>query len=225
MPRGKSFPAEAFCLVRTKMDKKALVSEVHHRMKNNLQTIASLLRLQARHAESSFAKEALYDAINRILSMAIVHDLLSHQPHETVSAKELTTKLVALNLENALLPGQTIKTRLDVQDISLNSEKASLIGLLVNELVHNSVKHAFPGNRSGEIHVALNHEGNNLHLTVEDNGIGFPVDFSVRSSSHLGLKIVENIVAKDLNGEFQMENLKGVRCVMKFPLSGKHGQE
>lgn len=207
------------------MEKKALVSEVHHRMKNNLQTIASLLRLQARHTESSFAKQALYDGINRILSMAIVHDLLAHQPREVVSAKELVTKLVSLNLENTLLPGQTIKPKFDIQDVSLNSEQASLVGLLVNELVHNAVKHAFPGNRSGDIHAALRLEEGCLHLIVEDNGIGFPEDFTIKSSSHLGLKIVENIITKDLNGEFQITGERGVRCVMKFPYGGKRAQE
>lgn len=198
------------------MEKQALISEVHHRMKNNLQTIASLLRLQARHVESSFAKEALYNAINRILSMAVVHDLLSLQPKEIISAKELVTKLVALNLENTLLPGQTIKTRFDVQDIALNSEKATLVGLALNELIHNAVKHAFPGNRNGEIYVSLQKENLALKMIVEDNGIGLPVDFTLRSSSHLGLRIVENIVTKDLNGEFQITGEKGVRCAIRF---------
>lgn len=200
------------------MDKRALISEVHHRMKNNLQTVASLLRLQARHVESSFAKEALYNAINRIMSMAVVHDLLSLQPMEIVSAKELVTKLSALNLENALLPGQTIKTRLDVSDVALNSERATLVGIVLNELIHNCVKHAFPGNPSGEIYVSLHKEKGYIQLLVEDNGVGFPEDFTLRSSSHLGLRIVENIVTKDLNGEFQFTSKKGLHCSIRFPL-------
>lgn len=183
-----------------------LVKEIHHRIKNNLQTIASLLRLQVRTISSPAAQEALTTAANRIISVAAVFDLTSLSG-DKVEVGSLINKLLALNVQNLLLPGQTVKHSVKGKNIFLNSYQASILALILNEIIVNIFKHGFKGGIGGEIKVSVSKNKEKLKIVVEDNGYGLPEEFSLISSSNLGLKIVKTLVEKDLKGKIKFLNL------------------
>lgn len=183
-----------------------LVKEIHHRIKNNLQTIASLLRLQMRTISSPAAQEALTAAANRIISVAAVFDLTSLSG-DKVELSNLISKLLSLNIQNLLLPGQTVKHNIKGKNIFLNSYQASILALILNEIIVNIFKHGFKGGISGAIKVKVNKNKKKLKIMIEDNGYGLPKEFSLISSANLGLKIVKTLVEKDLKGKINFFNI------------------
>jgi len=201
---------------RQRLVKAAVVQEIHHRVKNNLQTIASLLRLQLRRASSEVTKRALRESVNRILSIATVHDFLSREGTEAVDMKELGASLLhsVLNSQAAA----QVRSQVSGPHVSIGAAQATPLALAVNELVLNAAEHAFRGRAPGQVNLNLWREGNNLVLEVRDNGVGLPPRFSLDASPNLGLQIVRTLVTQDLKGRFEMGSDDGTWARIVVPL-------
>jgi len=135
--------------------KSAVIQEIHHRVKNNLQTIASLLRLQARRSESPEVRAALKESVNRILSISLVHEFLSQQDEEVINVAEVARNIFDLVIESMVEPGFEIQKIFEAEPVVLPSEKASSLALMVNELVQNAIEHGFVGRQNGLIVLKL----------------------------------------------------------------------
>ena len=182
-------------------EKESLLKEIHHRVKNNLQIVSSLLRLQPGQCDHPIIKAAMVDMQNRVRSMALIHEHLYRS--ENLAQVDMTAYLQKLcpKLERALVVRpDAIRLNLDLIPVHLAIAQAIPFGLLVNELVSNALKHAFPPGRTGEVRVALHPEegGRQVHLRVSDDGVGLPVGFDLKQVNSLGLKL-----AADLAGQLR----------------------
>lgn len=173
--------------------------EINHRIKNNLQTIASLLRLQIYKYNDESIKHVLEDSIGRVLSIAVTHDLLSHMSGDDVNIIEVIKKIVQ-NVEEYSSNKETdIKYSVQGKDFYLDSKRATMIGLVINELLQNSIKHAFVGRSEGEVLVKVINTGDILTFEVSDNGVGY--DTANVKQNSLGLMIVKSYVEETLKGK------------------------
>ena len=187
-------------------DKDALLREVHHRVKNNLQVIDSLLRMEGRRSDSTAARLVLQDMQGRIHSMALLHEMLYRSG--TFAAVELGAYLRQLTVRAVQVMGShsgAVRLCLDLGTVHVDMDQAVPCGLLVNELVSNCLKHGFPDGRSGEVHVTLSHlgDGQALELQVRDTGIGLPADFDARRSTTLGLQLASDL-AGQIGGQLRI---------------------
>jgi|GEM_PF-3419820 len=180
-------------------EKEVLLKEIHHRVKNNLQIVSSLLRLQSRKIQDKETADAFRDSQNRIKSMALVHETLYRSEDlSKVYLNEYINKLT-IDLIRSFESGKKVKFYPELEEVFLSIDKAIPFGLILNELITNCLKHAFPAERQGEIYVGLNSDGHSLTLTVRDNGIGMPEDIDLNNLSSLGLILVQSLV-KQLKG-------------------------
>ena len=186
--------------------KSAVIQEIHHRVKNNLQTIASLLRLQARRSPSADVKAALAESINRILSISVVHEFLSQQGSEDIDVQEVMKQIFNLAAHDMADSEFTIHTEFEGPRLVLPSKCASSVALVLNELVINAMEHAFEGRRSGTIGLRVTEDSGNWYLDLYDDGVGLPENFCDRPRRSLGLQIVRTLVEGDLGGTFRLEN-------------------
>lgn len=184
-----------------------LMQEMHHRVKNNLQTVASLMRLQLRHGQYKSLEEALNDTLARILAISSVHDLLSREDLDHVAVRSIGEALVQHQLSSLMLPGKTIKFEVRGDDVTLSVYQATQIALVLNELMLNAIEHGFKRTDSGEIHITVEERDGEVALWVANNGDELPEDFDL-SQAHLGLQIVENL-ARAINGRFKLSNILG----------------
>ena len=187
-------------------EKESLLKEVHHRVKNNLQVISSLMRLQSAQVENPVAQAVLRDMQNRIGSMALLHETLYQS--DSFARVDLATYLRSLcsQLFHSLVADpESIQLRLDVASVGLDVNQAVPCGLLINELVSNCLKHAFPDGRAGEVRVEVQpvDGGPALRLRVADNGVGLPADFDLRQLRSLGLQLVSDLVGQ-LQGRLEI---------------------
>ncbi len=198
----------------------AVVREMHHRVKNNLQTIAMLLRLQMSAARNLRAEDVLAETINRILSIAAVHETLSEQGLRMVDVKNVLERATRSIAETMHAGGRGVTIAVSGDRLVLPSREATSLALAATELVQNAVKHAFGGRESGRILVEL-HAGPESSVVVEDDGAG-----SLRpqaAGKGLGLQIVEALVGDDLKGHFELTATPaGTRAIIRFP-SGNQG--
>lgn len=205
-------------LSRLLEEKKTLIREIHHRVKNNFQSISSMLYLQASMIEDDNLKEVLNVSRNRVHSLAILHDNL--QLAEDVSAVNLLTYFSRLtdSIVKSYLSGkQNIKIEVNIDSsYELDTDQSILLGLIFNELISNIFKHAFPGGREGVVKIHFSRSGGTNLFSVRDNGIGLPENFDVDKSSSLGLKIVKTF-STQLEGEFSFSNNNGMEFLLKFP--------
>ncbi len=185
-----------------------LMQEMHHRVKNNLQQVASLLRLQMRHGQYKSLEEAMNDSLARILAIASVHDLLSREDLDHVGMRSIAETLVQHQQSSLLLPGRSIRFEVRGSDARLNMTQATQIALVLNELVLNAIEHGFKVTRQGEIHINVEAKDDEVSLWVSNSGDQLPPDFDVTTESHLGLQIVENLV-RSLGGKFSLQNKLG----------------
>ena len=198
--------------------KSAVIQEIHHRVKNNLQTIASLLRLQSRRSESTEVRAALRESVNRILSISLVHEFLSQQDEEFINVAEVARNIFDLVIQSMLEPGFDIQKVFDAESIVLPSEKACSLALVVNELVQNAIEHGFTGRQSGMIGLNLSITSEKFYrLEIYDNGIGLPVDFDRVKTKSLGIQIVRTLVETDLGGSFELFSSGGTHAVITIP--------
>lgn len=203
--------------------KSAVIQEIHHRVKNNLQTIASLLRLQARRTSSSEVKAALKESVNRILSISVVHEFLSQQDAEIIDVAEVAKNILKLVVENMLDPGFQIETKFRGQKLILPSEQATSLALVINELLLNAIEHGFVGRRKGIIGMDIAITRDTYRLEIWDNGIGLPEDFTPQGSSSLGLQIIRTLIEEDLGGQFQLFSQEGTHACITVPRNKEGG--
>jgi len=197
--------------------KSAVIQEIHHRVKNNLQTIASLLRLQARRTRSAEVKAALRESVNRILSISVVHEFLSQQDKEFIDVAEVTKNILDSVIQNMLEPDFNIETVLNGQTVILPSEQASSLALVINELIQNSIEHGFVGRKEGLIGVDITTTPEGYQVDIYDNGIGLPANFCLDNTSSLGLQIVRTLIENDLGGKFCLFSRTGTHAFITIP--------
>lgn len=201
--------------------KSFLLREIHHQIKNNLQLISSLLRLQGRSSGDATVASALQDSRNRIDTIALLHEHL----HKFANAFEIDFPIYVRRLLSHIISLSDAQKnppdlKLDLAPLSLRSESTIYCGLILNELVTNCLRHAFPGNRRGTIYVRLRVVKNTVLLTVQDDGVGLPQDFDLRSISSLGTKLVQQLT-KQLEGSVLFTAKNGTKVSLKFPLKAK----
>ncbi|HEX4836718.1 MAG TPA: GAF domain-containing protein [bacterium] len=197
--------------------KSAMVREMHHRVKNNLQTIAMLLRLQMRDGREVSGREVLTSTINRILSIAAVHEILAAEGLHQVAVRAMLERVVHTVTQTMAPPGFALDVRIDGDDPTLPTQQATSLALVVNELLQNAMEHAFPGRSGGQVTITLTLGRDALRLEVRDDGVGLPEDFSPDRSADLGLQIVRTLVQDDLKGRISLTNAGGVRAVITMP--------
>jgi len=198
--------------------KDATIREVHHRVKNNLQTIASLLRMQARRSESDETRRALAEATERVSSMAVVHDLLVGSDEEIVdfaAAAQTVTDLVARGLVGE---ESAIEVVVDGSTGEVDANIATSLALVVAELVHNALEHGLADREKGRVDVTMRRVPGELVLVVRDDGRGLPADFEPVSSANLGLAIVRTVVEDDLRGTLTFSGRRGTTVTVRVPL-------
>jgi two-component system, sensor histidine kinase PdtaS len=197
--------------------KSAMVREMHHRVKNNLQMIAMLLRLQLRDGREVSGREVLTETINRILSIAAVHEILAAEGLHQVSVRAMLERVVHTVTQTMAPPGFAFDAHLEGDDPSLPSRQATSLALVVNELLQNAMEHAFPGRAGGRVAITLAQNRDAIRVEVQDDGVGLPAGFSLGRSADLGLQIVRTLVQEDLKGQFSMSDDGGVRAVITIP--------
>ncbi len=189
--------------------KGALVKEIHHRVKNNLNAVAALLRMQLRRSNDNAVKEAFQQAILRLDSITLVHEFLAQTDNVQIVAVGKMIKDIVRNLQHALTTDETkINVSINCPDnLFFNSEQAVSVALIINELVSNCYEHGFKGLSLGEILIDIySNENNHLNMTIKDNGIGMPGSFSLENPSGLGWHIISTLVKEDLNGKIDVQS-------------------
>jgi two-component sensor histidine kinase len=208
---------------RELVTKDATIREIHHRVKNNLQTVAALLRLQARRIGSDEARAALEEAVRRVGSIAIVHETLSQEVLDEVDFDEIADRLGAMVAEVGAGPDGRRDTPVVCREGSfglLPNEAATALAMVLTELLQNAVEHGYPGETGGTIRVAPERLAGRLQVTVDDDGVGLPDDFDAERSPNLGLSIVRTLVESELGGllELRAGPVAGARAVIDVPL-------
>jgi PAS domain S-box-containing protein len=198
--------------------KELLLKEVHHRVKNNLQVISSLLSMQAASLQDLTAARSLQDSQERVQCMALIHERLNRDGEpDWLDFPEYAAALARDLLYSYGVDPERIRLRFDLKPISLGLHQAIPCGLILNELLTNSLKHAFPNDRAGEILVKLSWEpGRPVKLTVADDGVGLPAEFQWKQSQSLGLRIM-NILGRQLDGTVERESGSGTIFSVQFP--------
>ncbi len=203
--------------------KEATIREVHHRVKNNLQTIASLLRLQSRRSGSDEVRRALAEAVERAAAMATVHDMLAHSAEECVDFAEVARRVVGLVRSSVVGDDPRFAVRVSGVTGPIDAGPATSLALVLTELVHNSLEHAFGPNDRGMVSVDLSRDAEGLMLIVHDDGRGLPPGFDPATSKGLGLSIVRTLVEEDLGGTLSLTSGEGAGIAIRVPL-GKGGE-
>jgi two-component sensor histidine kinase len=190
-------------------EKENLLKEVHHRVKNNLQTVSSLLSLQSRNIDNGPMKGLLKGTQNRVIAMAMVHEMLymrkdiSHIEYKSY-VQELSEYLIRSikGVDNA------IDLKIDIPDIKLGIDTAIPLGLLINEVLTNALKYGISDEQAGEIHISMQKLDNNEYiLEIGDNGVGFPENINYKNTKSLGLKLIHNLT-RQLRGTIEKDQSK-----------------
>ena len=205
--------------------KSVVIREIHHRVKNNLQTIASLLRLQARRAHTDETKLVLRDCINRVTSIAVVHEFLSQQDSGKIDVAVAAQGIYEAIIASMADPNFKLQTSFKADNVLLPSDKATSIALVLNELLQNSLDHAFAGRSSGRLDVEFYKIPGSYCLKICDDGNGLPPGFVLDEQTSLGLKIIKTMVEADLRGTFTIEALKQGTCAVVTIPSELEGSE
>jgi signal transduction protein with GAF and PtsI domain len=192
----------------------AVVREMHHRIKNNLQNVAMLLRLQASGEREISAREVLHESVNRILSIAAVHEVLSQRGFRLVDVKDVLTRVGRAVAHNMRRPDLEVEVTVQGHEVALPSQVATSLALVVNELIQNALEHAFVDRTRGRVDVCLRQAPGELLIKVRDDGVGL----SDGSSRQLGLEIVEMLVCEDLQGEWSLTANDGTTARITIPL-------
>jgi two-component sensor histidine kinase len=203
------------------LGKDATIREIHHRVKNNLQTVAALLRLQARRLDAPEARAALEESVRRVASIAVVHEVLSQAPDEAAPFDVVADQVLAMCAEVATTESGVRVVREGASGL-LPAEVATPLALVLTELVQNAVEHGFPEGRDGTVRVRFARRDAGLAVQVVDDGSGLPGDFSLDGSARLGLQIVRTLVQSELRGTLELTRGEhgGTRVEVTLPLPG-----
>jgi len=202
-------------------EKELLLKEIHHRVKNNLMIVISLLKLQAQHINDETVTNVLKDSQSRIKSIANIHEHL----YKSADLANIDFNRYIINLTNYLIDSykpndSNISIEVNIDQISLGSKSSIYCGLIITELITNALKYAFTGENSGKITVTMHStENNGLTLIVKDNGNGVPDDFDYRNTDSLGLQLVTMFTEENLNGKIELNRKDGTEFVITFKSS------
>ncbi len=204
-------------LKKTLKEKEMLIKEIHHRVKNNLTIISSLLSLQSRYIQDENALEMFRKSQNRAKSMALIHEkLYASQDLKRINFKEYMESLASDLYHTYTEDIRLIKLIMDLDDIMLDVETSIPLGLILNELLTNSLRHAFPDGKSGEIHIELHStEEDEFKLIISDNGIGFPENLDFKNTESLGMRLVNNLT-EQISGEIELDRTVETKFIITF---------
>jgi two-component sensor histidine kinase len=207
---------------RELMTKDATIREIHHRVKNNLQTVAALLRLQARRLHAPEARAALEEAVRRVGSIAVVHETLSHAPEEIVDFDDIADRVAMMAGEVASAEFR-VAPKLTGSFGMLSSSVATPLAMVMTELLQNALQHGFPNaaRDDGLLEVAAVRQNDRLVVTVADNGVGLPAGFELDATTSLGLQIVRTLVVSELGGRLRISPRPGggTEAVLDLPVA------
>jgi two-component sensor histidine kinase len=198
--------------------KSTMIQEVHHRVKNNLQNVAAVLRMQQRRAHEAETKQALTEAISRILSVAVIHEFLSLDESQSINVRDVCQRIVT-QTRQGMTPGMQVEFSIEGPAIYLPSQQATATALVINELVQNALEHGYEHRQQGQIRVVLTDGGDSVKLEVCDDGEPLQEGFDLSNTNSLGLQIVRSLVQSDLRGEIRLENdpERGVVATVVYP--------
>jgi len=200
-------------LLRTEEIRK---KEIHHRVKNNLQVISSLLFLESENFKDKEIVEAFLDSRNRVRSMALIHEeLYQSGDMSTIDFADYTRNLLNFLTKSYFMESKKIKLNSKIENVYLGMDTAIPLGMIINELVSNSLKHGFPHTIEGNVNVTLELDGNEFTLQISDDGIGFPESINFRQTTSLGLQLVTTLV-EQINGTIELENNRGTSFKIRF---------
>jgi PAS domain S-box-containing protein len=199
-------------------EKEVLLQEVHHRVKNNMQVIVSLLKLQSRYVKEKETLDMFGESQSRINSMALIHEkLYMSDDLSSIDLSDYIKTLASSLLVNLGSGTRKVGLNTDLNRLYINTDTAIPCGLILNELVSNCLKHAFPGDAEGEISISLNKTDNDYYvLSVSDNGVGFPAGLDLRNSNSLGLELVTLLAETQLHGKIELNANGGTEFVIRF---------
>ena len=202
---------------RALISKDATIREIHHRVKNNLQTVSALLRLQARRIDDPKASAAIEEAVRRVVSIALVHETLSATAQDLVQFDEVITKIIQGASELNTRPNEIHIKKVGEFGL-ISSMVATPLALVLTELIHNALEHGL--SQSGDlVELRINRSGKSMTVTVVDNGTGIPTDFSLESNTNLGLQIVQTLTKNELAGKIEfIKPNTGTQVQISFPL-------
>jgi two-component sensor histidine kinase len=198
-------------------EKEVIIKEIHHRVKNNMQVISGFLQLQSDYIKDPESIEMLNECQRRVRSMALVHEkLYQSRTLGFINVAEYIRDLAA-ELKESCVVQADIKFEVDVENININLDTAVPCGLIINELLTNSLKYAFKGKSSGTISLSLHlSPDHRFTLKVSDDGVGLPPDFDLRSKTTLGMQLV-HVLVRQLGGEITLTSHQGTTVVITFP--------
>ncbi|RKT57444.1 two-component sensor histidine kinase [Saccharothrix australiensis] len=229
-PRGSAAGALVLCRDVTEvrrrdralMSKDATIREIHHRVKNNLQTVAALLRLQSRRTSSEEAREALAESVRRVTSIALVHETLSMSVDERVDLDDVVDKVIPMMSDVAATESQVVVRREGPFGI-VQAELATPLVMVLTELVQNAFEHAYTAGQHGEVVVHAERSAKWLDVVISDDGRGLPPGFSLERTDRLGLQIVRTLVESELRGSLSLRRRPrgGTEAVLRVPLRAR----
>src|ERR1700754_4589251 len=211
---------------RALLSKDATIREIHHRVKNTLQTVAALLRLQARRTNNAEGREALIESVRRVSSIALVHDALSMSVDEEVNLDEVVDRILPIMNDVAVPDNTDTPIRINrVGDLGvLDADRATALIMVITELVQNAIEHAFDGTKQRAcVTIRAERSARWLDVVVHDDGRGLPDGFSLEKSDRLGLQIVRTLVSAELDGSLGMHDVPtgGTDVVLRVPIGRK----
>ena len=186
------------------MVRSAILQEMHHRVKNNLQQIASLLRLQMHYSRYKTVEEVIQDSLSRILAIAQVHELLSREDLDMVSLRKIASSILHNTKQALVPPGKQVRSTVEGDDVLLPLQQATAVALILNELIQNAIEHGFKDRDAGQIDVRVQHINGEVLLEVSNDGEPLPPDFDAARSNTLGVRIIDNLVRGTLRGRFTL---------------------
>ena len=200
-------------------EKEVLLKEVHHRVKNNLQLISSLLNLQAAKSPDAPGVEMLHDSRNRVKAMALIHDKLYRSgDFANIDFGDYARGLVADLFHSYKTDPTAVSSHVDIDDVKLTVETAMPCGLIINELIANALEHGFPDGRSGEVRIQLHAvDDQTALLTVRDTGVGFPEELDFRQTESLGMQLVTTLTDQ-IGGAIELDRSGGTAFRIRFPV-------
>jgi two-component sensor histidine kinase len=229
-PRGNPAGALVLCRDVTEvrrrdralMSKDATIREIHHRVKNNLQTVAALLRLQSRRTSNEEAREALAESVRRVTSIAMVHETLSMSVDERVDLDDVIDRVIPMMSDVATTETQVVVRREGPFGV-VPAELATPLVMVLTELVQNAFEHAYAPGEHGEVVVHAERSARWLDVVIADDGKGLPPGFSLERTERLGLQIVRTLVESELRGSLSLRRRPrgGTEAVLRVPLRGR----
>ena len=201
-------------------EKELLLKEIHHRVKNNMQVISSLLNLQSKGVQDPVALKVMRDGRDRVRSMALIHQTLyQNNDFSNVATADYFHKLAENLFHTYNIDQQRVQLVSQIQPLKFNVDIMIALGLILNELISNTLKYAFPNEQSGEVRISLSADADQVELKVEDNGIGFPTNFAPDTSRSIGFSLIHAFTQK-LGGSLQLNNAEGgAKASLIFPIN------